>query len=94
MLFRSLARLDVLRGFGRRSPKRIYCQWHRRAVKMYVGVMMRMTTEEAMDARCRVDSVHLLIDDLTVTGTQLCQDGTCRPWQRLFGCNNERRSAI
>ena len=42
----------------------------------------------------RVDSVHLLIDDLAVTGAQLCQYSTCRPWQRLFRCYNGRRSAI
>ena len=29
-----------------------------------------------------------------MTGEQLCQFGSCLPWECLFGCSNGRRSAI
>ena len=51
-------------------------------------------TVVAMVARCRVDYVHVLIKDSTVTGAQLFQHSSCLPWQCLFGCGNWRRSAI
>ena len=35
--------------------------------------MRRMTTVEAMVARCRDDSVQVLTKDSAVTGAQLCQ---------------------
>ena len=66
-----------------------------------------MTTFDAMVARCRVDSVHVLTfvqtfdaalfieeEDSAVTGAQFCQYSSCLPWQSLFGCGNGRRSAI
>ena len=34
--------------------------------------MRQMTIAVAMVARCRVDSVHALTKDSTVTGVQLC----------------------
>ena len=49
-----------------------------------MGVMRRMTTDAAMVARCRVDSLHVLTKDSAVTGAQLCQYGSCLPWQRLL----------
>ena len=56
--------------------------------------MRRMTTVEAMVARCRVDSIHVLTKDSAVTGAQLCQYSSCLSRQCLFGCSNGRRSAI
>ena len=55
--------------------------------------MRRLTTVVAMVARCRVDSIHVLTNDLDVIGAQLCQYSSCLPWQCLFGCSNGRRSA-
>ena len=56
--------------------------------------MRGMTTFVAIVARCLIDSVHVLTKDSAVTGAQLCQYSSCRPWQYLFGCSNVRRSAI
>ena len=56
--------------------------------------MRQLTTVVAMVARCRVDSIHVLTKDSSVTGAQLCQYSSCLPWQCLFGCSNGRRSAI
>ena len=58
------------------------------------GVMRRMTAVVEMVARYRVYSIHVLIKDTPVTGAQLCQYGSCLPWQCLFSCCNGRRSAI
>ena len=41
-----------------------------------------------------VDSLHVPTKDSTVIGAQLCQYGSCLPWQCLFGCSNGRRLAI
>ena len=41
-----------------------------------------------------VDSIHVLTKDWAVTGVQLYKNSYCLPWQCLFGCSNERRSAI
>ena len=79
--------VEVFRGLGRHSPLR-------RAVEKVIFVMRRMTTVVAMVARCRVDYLHVLTKDSAVTGAQLCQYGSCLPWQCLFGCSNGRRSAI
>ena len=72
---------EVFRGFGRRSSQRFYCQCGRlrRAVEKVMGVMRRITTVMAMVARCRVDSLHVLIK--AVTGAQLCKHSSCLPWR-------------
>ena len=54
--------------------------------------MRQLTTVVAMVARCRVDSIHVLIKDSAVTGAQLCHNGSCIPWQCRFGCSNGRQS--
>ena len=92
----TLRQVEVFRGFCRRSPLRFYCQCVRlrRAVEKVVGVMRRLTTVKAMVAACRVDSIHVLTKDSTVTGAQMSQYSSCLPWQCLFGCCIERRSAI
>ena len=56
--------------------------------------MRLINTVVAMVARCRVNSVNVQTKVTAVTGAQLCQDSTCLPWQCLFGCSNERLSAI
>ena len=56
--------------------------------------MRRLTTVVAMVVHCRVDSINVLTKDSAVTGAQLCQNSSCLLWQCLFGCSNERRSAI
>ena len=56
--------------------------------------MGRMTSVVAIDARCLIDSVHVLTKYLAVTGAQLCMYSSCIPWQCMFGCRNGRRSAI
>ena len=58
------------------------------------GVLRRMTAIVAMVARCRVYSINVLTKDSTVTGARLCQYSSCLHWQCMFGCSNERRSAI
>ena len=77
-------------GFGRRSPLRLDCQSGRlrRADEKVAGVMRRLSTVVAVVATCRVDSINIL------TKALLCQNSSCLPWQCLFGCSNERRSAI
>ena len=45
--------------------------------KKVVGVMRRMTIVVAKAVRSRVDSAHVLIKDLAVTGAQLCQYSSC-----------------
>ena len=55
--------------------------------------MRRMTAVVAMATRCRVYSIHVLTKDSAVIVAQLCQYGSCLPWQCLFGCSNGRRSA-
>ena len=59
-----------------------------------MGVMGKMTTVVTIVAHCQVDSLHVLTKDSAVTGAQLCQYSSCLPWLCLFGCSNERRSAI
>ena len=90
-----LRQVEVFRGFGRRSPLRFYCQCVRlrRAVEKVVGVLRRLTTVMAMAARCRVDSIHVLTKDSSVTCAQMSQYSSCLPWKCLFVCCNERRSA-
>ena len=56
--------------------------------------MRRMATVVAIVARCQVVYFHVLTKDSAVTGTQLCQYGSCLPWQCLFGCCNGQRSAF
>ena len=56
--------------------------------------MRRVTAVDAMVARCRVYSIHVLTKYSAVTGAQLCQDSSCIPWQCLFGCSNGRRTVI
>ena len=56
--------------------------------------MRRMTTVVAMDARCRVDSLHVLTKDSAVTGAKMCQYSSCLPMQCMFGCSDALRSAI
>ena len=56
--------------------------------------MRQMNAVVAMVARCRVDSIHVLTKDSSVTGAQLCQYSSCLSWQYLFGCSNGRWSAI
>ena len=56
--------------------------------------MRRMITVVAMDARCRVDSIHVSTKDSAVISAQMCQYSSCLPCQCLLGCHNERRSAI
>ena len=47
--------------------------------------MRRMTTVEAMVARCRVDSLHVMTKDLALTGARMYQYSSCLPWQCLYG---------
>ena len=56
--------------------------------------MRQMTTIVAIVLRCRVSSVNVLTKDTAVTGAQLCQYGSCLPWQYLLECCNGRWSAI
>ena len=56
--------------------------------------MRRMIAVVAMVAGCWVYSIHVLTNDLAVTGVQLCQHSSCIPWQCVFGCVNGRRSTI
>ena len=56
--------------------------------------MRRLTTVVAMVVHCQVDSIDVLTVDSAVTGMLLCQNSSCLPWQRLFGCSNGQRSAI
>ena len=56
--------------------------------------MRRLTTVVAMVARCRDDSIHVVIKDSAVTCAQLGQNSFCLPWQCLFGCRNGQRSVI
>ena len=58
-----------------------------------MGVMRRTIAVVAMAARCRVGTIHVLTKDSAVTGAQLCQYGSCLPWQCLLGSSNGRRSA-
>ena len=56
--------------------------------------MRRLTEDVTMVARCRVDSIHVLIKDSAVTDAQLRQSSSCPSWPCLFGCSIGRRSAI
>ena len=56
--------------------------------------MRRLNTVVEMVACCRDDSIHVLTKDSAVTGAQLCQYGSCLPWQSLFGCGNGRPPPI
>ena len=53
--------------------------------------MRRLTEDVTMVARCRVDSIHVLIKDSALTDAQLRQYSSC---PCLFGCSIGRRSAI